>query len=613
MVEQLTLTAWRRSREYARRISRRAAIFPPGLTICIAVVVLVGARCLWVAGERARREEIALAFGSVGYLYQAPQPDHAGNQILYVQTTTNGVGLFLCDTATGQRQLVTERSGAEKSAYIGINPWPWSPDDRLFAYSEAEPWSADDTVMTNAIQPLIIASGDTGKAIGRVETGDQDPKRLAWLTRDSLAYISQNSKINLVKKQADGTWQRTLIEGVKGQQYSFTALDSNTVAWTQSNIVWTLDLSSRTVSPRYQAPAGQILESFVFSPQNKTLLLKMHKGYQASVWQLAPGGECQNLGAYPPYPGANNWILGTNGGFACLPPRSDSRFLLVQKSPSEKPLKLFTHGNIQGLAASADGRRLFFTGVVSNDYSESLWQYDIPTDTLRCLVPSTTRPSKYARHIEALPCTLKLSSNHIVKYYLYPPADFDRRQHRKYPLVIGDTVYSVSNGEHQNRAHGPLWAEAVACSGAYVVIIDRPGWYLLDEWETNVMAVYQHLAQHPTIDTGQVFLFGASAETSPLSQLAQGQPGLWKGLLLLNPGQMPELDNFPSGQPAPRILISAGDQEHEDKRFQQYQLNAMSRGVPVEAFAHTNSTHFLVSVKALQERTKAMVHFIFDE
>ncbi len=223
--------------------------------------------------------------------------------------------------------------------------------------------------------------------------------------------------------------------------------------------------------------------------------------------------------AYPTYFGANNWIFTTNGGFACLPQRPESRFLLVQKSPADKPVKLFTHGNAQAMTASAAGQKLFIMGVLSNELAEGIWQYDIPVDTLRCIVPCTDRPSALARHVEALPCSLKLSSNHIIKYYLYPPANYSRRQHKKYPLVIGDTVYQVADGEHQNRVHGPLWAEAVACSGAYVVIADRPDWFTgLNDWETNVIAVYQHLAQHPSLDTS-LCLAGR-----PASNLA-GWPG----------------------------------------------------------------------------------------
>jgi hypothetical protein len=146
-----------------------------------------------------------------------------------------------------------------------------------------------------------------------------------------------------------------------------------------------------------------------------------------------------------------------------------------------------------------------------------------------------------------------------------------------------------------------------------VVIVNRASWFGgLDQWGQNVTEVYQHLAQNPTIDTRRVFLFGASAETSPLSALVKARPDLWKGLLLLNPSGLPQIGDFPPGQSAPKILLSAGEAEGSEKYLKKYQAEAGQNGVAVAVVIHPNSTHWLVSIAAMQERTRAMVDFIFD-
>jgi predicted esterase len=127
------------------------------------------------------------------------------------------------------------------------------------------------------------------------------------------------------------------------------------------------------------------------------------------------------------------------------------------------------------------------------------------------------------------------------------------------------------------------------------------------------MGVYHALAHDPGIDTRRVYLFGASAETRYLSECVTQSPGLWKGIILLNPTQLPDFSKSPPFQSRPKILISAGGEEHEADRLKKYQADALNWGVLVDYVIHPGEPHHLVGNAGELERTKAMMHFVFEE
>ncbi len=605
MIKSLIIAIGIRLGEPARRLVRWLGFGVSGLWITGLVVVLVGGRLAWLRWEHSQRQEIAEAFGSVGYLYGTPQSTRSGDRITFVQTLTNGIGLFLCDTVTGQRQLIFEEKGSEKIGGQDCSAQPWSPDDEYFLYTKRK----------GTQQNIVICQGETGAELAKIGVGLQPVSNPVWLTPNKFAYARKDGGLYLINRQSDGKWQPTEVVGVKVGISSFIALSSNTIAWKRSDCIWTINLDTRFVTLLYAAPPDQTLDTFAYSDGSGKFLLKLTqaKGANSSLWQMTSGKAPVKIAACPTAAGNLNWLNDTNGSCVYLSPKSINavdRVLTLQSSSQAKPRRLFAHGTAKTFTISPDGRHFFFVGVVGNEPAEGIWEYDAAAVTPRCVVSCSAHASPYARHVEAVHGTLKLGSGRKVDYYLYAPVNFNRHQH-KYPLVIGDTV--ASNPEYQSRAYGPLWAEALACCDTYVVVVDRASWYVgLDQWEENVMEVYKHLAKNPSIDQDRVFLFGASAETRPLSELAQKRPELWKGLLLLNPSALPQITSMVPGKTAPKILISAGQAEHGEERFNRFQADAGQNGVPVEVVIHPNSTHWLVSIDAMQERTKAMVDFIFN-
>jgi hypothetical protein len=603
MKESFVIAVWQHLAEQSRRFVQWICYGRSGLWIAALVVVLVVGRFLQMSSEcPAHLDEIAETFGSVGYLFNTPQSDRSGSRITFIQTTTNGIAVFLCDTTTGLKQMINEKNGGVVSGDLEFGVWPWSPDDRLFLYTRGN---------------ILICRGDTGAQVAEVLFGHEPIKDLAWLTPDTFTCVSgATNRLNVVHREGDGTWKRSILADVEAGS-SLVALSTNTLAWNRNNCIWIMNLDSNAVTLFYQAPTNQTLDAFAFLKDTGKFIMKLKQANHADLWQVSSRSDPEPVAACPADASAISWLNTGNCSYAYQSSKSVSdpdNVLTLQSGSPDESSRLFAGGFVKTFTSSPDGRHLFIVGVVSNEPAEGIWQYDVASKNLQCVVPGTPQLSPYARHVAARHGICKLASGHNMEYYLYPPVNFDRRQHKKYPLVIGSTLYLIPDGENQHQIHGPLWAEALACCDAYVVIVKRgPYWHSgLIEWETNVLQVYNHLAQDPTIDTRRVYLFGASAETGPLSKLAEDRPELWNGLFLLSPAQLPDIAIMPPGKPAPRMLISAGKEEGNGEYLKRYQSDAGQKGVAVDVVIHPNTTHWLISIAAMQERTKAMVDFIYN-
>jgi hypothetical protein len=220
--------------------------------------------------------------------------------------------------------------------------------------------------------------------------------------------------------------------------------------------------------------------------------------------------------------------------------------LMVANLDDGKETRLFTKGNVNQFAASADGKHLFAVGLVSNELSEGLWHYDVAKALLSCVVPGADHPSPLATQMEELHGSITVpggrgGGGQRRDYYLYPPANFDPHGHKKYPLVIGNTLFVNGDPLYQERPHGPLWVQALANGGAFVVVVDRQIWGVgIEQWAENVMPMYRGIIQNPAVDRDRVFLFASSGESQYLSQLLATNSGPWKGIMLLNPAEVPK-------------------------------------------------------------------------
>jgi hypothetical protein len=188
---------------------------------------------------------------------------------------------------------------------------------------------------------------------------------------------------------------------------------------------------------------------------------------------------------------------------------------------------------------------------------------------------------------------------------IYRPANFDKK--KKYPLVLGDTTIT-------DPIYGEPFMTGMAACGAIVVVVERAWWTVgIEQWAPNVQRVYERFKKDPTVDPRQVYLFAASAETSYLTRLVQTNPAAWRGLILLNPTQLPNFSKSPWFQTRPKILLDAGGEEHDEERFKNFQKDGKAWGVVVEYYTHPGETHRMVGAASKLERARELERFIFEE
>jgi hypothetical protein len=394
--------------------------------------------------------------------------------------------------------------------------------------------------------------------------------------------------------------------------FSLTALSGDTIAYGQGNRIWSMNLASNApdliVDAQASGPGNIILRSFSCSQKKGQFLLNCSQDGKDTLWQYDTAASSKLYPIKTPVPAhAAVWLNGSNqDGWV----GAGNRYLLLRSDSASDPVRLLPGANIDAFTLTSDGQRLFLFGTTSNEPSAGIWQYDLAAAKLRCVVPYADHPSSYASRRNHTSGTVHLPSGGDLNYDIFQPAHFNRRVNHKFPLVIGDTYF----GNVVNGAHGRLWVPALAAGDAYVVIVNRRDWAAgIDQWGDDVMAAYRQLLDNPNIDQNRVFLFGVSAETQYLSKFVAEFPGLWTGVILLNPTGLPDFSQSPPFQPRPRMLLSAGGEEGEENRFKRFQADALKSGVLVDYIIHPGEGHHLVGNAAQLGRTTAMMRFISEE
>jgi len=353
-------------------------------------------------------------------------------------------------------------------------------------------------------------------------------------------------------------------------------------------------------------PDVEGLTDFSYSKDNGEFLLASAEGQFNFLWQYDP--QTENLSQIQ----ESNSLLDEQwfgDGESAYYVRDFKRGgIIMRDSNGTEEGRELPGVDVLWFQARDDGQ-IMVLGTVSNTPAAGIWQYDIASKKSNLIVPYSDEPSVYAKRVTPTNIVIRVSSGESLKCTVYVPRNFN--PHKKYPLLIGDTVFTDAIYRYQ----GPDWAPAIANCGGYVVIVERRGWFGkgLQTWGPDVLTAYNQLTSGLHIDTSQVYLFGSSAETSELSDFVTDSPGLWKGLILLNPSDLPYFTKSPRVQSRPKILISVGGDEDEDNRLKQYQRDSFNSGVIVEYVVHPGEGHHLVGDAAQLARTQAIMHFIFEE
>jgi len=351
------------------------------------------------------------------------------------------------------------------------------------------------------------------------------------------------------------------------------------------------------------------IASFNYSQQNGQLLIKQAEANgRNALWRFDPRASEPDQATRIVEAGSitgEQWA----GSKACAYASADPPHhgVAVADVFGSRTTRWYEPQSLNWFKATDDGGKLFFGGTVSNEPSAEIGQYDLGSGQFETAVPYADYPSVYAKNLQSYQVSLTLPSGRTVTCTVFPPAHFD--PHKKYPLLLGDTQFFVT----VNGPSGRLWIPAISTCGAYVVFIERYSWWQLDNWESDILGVYHVLAKDPSIDGQRVFVFGSSAETQYLGNLLTDAPGLWQGAIFLNPSGLPDFSEAPPSQSRPKILISAGGDEQEEDRFKRFQAEVLKSGVMVDYIIHPGEGHHIVGNAAQLDRTRAIMHFMFEE
>jgi len=267
-------------------------------------------------------------------------------------------------------------------------------------------------------------------------------------------------------------------------------------------------------------------------------------------------------------------------------------------------LELWGNGTFQWFRLTPDQKQVFLLGSISNEPAPGIWRCDLASGAWREVRSSSDYPSPQAQAVIAIHKPMTLPGGNVT-VTIFRPANFDSR--KKHPLLIGDTAISTS-------IYGEPFMKSVAACGATVAVVDRPNWTPgLNQWVVNVQALYETLKNDPTVDTRRVFVFAVSGETGYLSQMVATNSAPWRGIIMLNPGFLPDFSQSPRLHPMPKMLLDDGGEQHQEERFKQFQRDALNAGVVVEYYLHPGETHRMVGEAGRLERVQEEMRFIFEE
>jgi hypothetical protein len=288
-----------------------------------------------------------------------------------------------------------------------------------------------------------------------------------------------------------------------------------------------------------------------YSKERGEFLISRTESGRDSIWRLSTASGASPIQVRQgqslrdaQWAGANRFVYASH-----LDARSWIRLADLSSGGNKQLLQLWGNGSFEWFRMTPDQKQVFLLGSISNEPAPGIWRCDLASGAWHPVISSSDYPSPHAQAVTALHEPMSVSGGNVT-YTLFRPANFDL--HKKHPLMIGDTAISTS-------IYGEPFMKGVAACGASVAVVDRPNWTPgLDQWAQNVQALYEKLKGDPTVDTRRVYVFAVSAETHYLSQMVATNSAPWRGIILLNPGELPDFSKAPRLQPMPKMLLDDG-------------------------------------------------------
>jgi len=566
--------------------SRREPTARKRILAAVAVIAVVLGWRLVVYAKARHLQNIGRELVAVNMLVKYPVPNNAGSQVLFAQSTDQGVGLYLLNIASGKRETVYELSeGRILSGSLLL--LDWAPDDAMLAYAKPVKGKKQQVVLCS---PSVVRTVRSLTVVGLI-------KEFRWLSPGAFAYLNNANDIYVVARGSHGKWAQTHeFKNVTSPPVThFSALSPTALAWKQSGGIWTLDLASGRASPLWKPETNHLVSAYFSNEKGKLLVSARNRDLSYDILSLDPETRAAYALGKVTEPNISkvNWANAGKGfAFQCADHWGDS--LSLRGRESEEQARLFSQGEVIDFKARRD--KVFLYGSEGNE-PPGIWEYNVGTGAMRCLVASTRRAFTFAKAIRHSSGTLTNGSR-IITYQLWAPSHIPKG--KRLPLILGQTPYRWN-----------AYPYLAAAAGCQFVTVNRKSWEEgIEHWEEDVLAVQAEFAKRPAVDPKRLYLYGHSAETVPISSLAASRPELWKGALIPSPAALPDLRSCRLSA----LLIDAAELDPgQAERLSAYQAEAAKVGVEVKLVLHPKARHTSWSRSTEQAKVEALAGFLFAQ
>jgi hypothetical protein len=516
---------------------------------------------------------------------QEPVPNRANNRLVFSQDTAEGIGVYYCDFASPQPQLL---GGQRERGSLGrrLGMLGWSPDDKWFACAFPDDQRNE--------QWIHIFDGQSGKLSSRLGA-ELGLKQLVWLSNDAFAY-STDTGIRTVLRQGDGSWaHRRNYQDVARKLEDLTALSSDVLAWRDGQKISTLDVRVGGAREIWNATTNQLVQ-ITRGRSEHELLVNCRDAAGQWLFRLQLDGTIS--AASERIHEASDYVrdvrcLGRGNSYAFLTNNPGGCAFAARLPESDGLKRIPWSGGARRLVFN--GSKLFFYGYEDGNVP-GVWECDATSGEFQMLFGASSGSAKPSL-VRATSGTLTNRSGQTRFYrVLIPPKSGDEKK----PVLLAQEMNDWFAG-----------FQIAARCGYLVAVVDRPFEHTWDgdlphTWADDIGSLYDIMAKLPNADTNRVYLYACSRDTGGLSQLVSEQPALAKGLICYSPSALPD----PAQLRGKRLLVTSGDAAGDSPRLRSFQDRAVQSGNAVTLLLQPGSGHMPGSGNTETGRARELIRFL---
>lgn len=537
-------------------------------------------------------------------------PNNSGSTLAYIRGTTSGRGTFLLNlgSLTTTRLPITNETP---------HTYGWSGDDRFLALSEA-PAGDVNSEFTLIYDTIDNSISRLTSATGVVE------RTFVWLGEDNYYFAVKPQASNALERHV-GNWRNRTDHKTTTYLDEFAPMGENVGAFGYKGNIHSCAIDSTANPPvKDLSHFTQDFDDFIgrwlrYSPQNQMFLFcSTPKGANwRYLYKYSPQTtELTKLNDEDTY--SCQWLQ-SGEGYAFIRNKDNHFYLAVRPRQASEATNLFVRGSVSSFKVSAAGDKIYAAASVGIE-PQGVWEYNLNTHALRCVVPGTTNQFVLSHLSEPQEYKVESTDGVRITYFIHPPVTGTNAVSReigklkKHPVFINLPPRSDQAQKVWN-AHSQLLANL----GAYVVDINYRGCdgygkayaNLKDDDEgaaEDVLNVYRELLKNPAIDPKAITIGCRSSGVAIACKLLQRAPQLWSGVVLDHPagGVIFELLD---PKKVPSVLVVTGDQDPNLPWVDGFVSWAKSNGVKTKLIVEKNSGHVNWNVEQMKEAEKRWLEF----